>query len=71
MRNIVDEIQAKDTAMVVRGRPVRAFIRGASQAKSVLVSHAVQPEAQEVRYDLSGFQAGAADLLAACKDALL
>jgi len=71
VRNVVDELQTKDTVMVVRGRPARSFIRGASQAKSVLVTYAAQPESQEVRYDLSGFQAGAADLLAACKDALL
>lgn len=71
VRTVVDEVQTKDTVMVVRGRPARFFIRGAAQAKSVLVSYAAQPEAQEVRYDLSGFQAGAADLLAACKDALL
>lgn len=70
-RTVVDEIQTKDTVMVVKGRPARAFIRGAAQAKSVLVTYAAQPESQEVRYDLSGFQAGAADLLAACKDALL
>ena len=71
VRNVVDELQIKDTVMVVRGRPARGFIRGASQAKSVLVTYAAQPESQEVRYDLSGFQAGAADLLAACKDARL
>ncbi len=71
VRNIVDEIQTKDTVMVVRGRPARFFIRSASEAKSVLVTYAAQPESQGVRYDLSGFQAGAADLLAACKDALI
>lgn len=71
VRNIVDEIQTKDTVMVVKGRSARAFVRGAARAKSVLVTYAAQPESQEVRYDLSGFQAGAADLLAACKDALL
>ena len=71
VRSVVDEIQTKDTVMVVRGRPARSFIRGAAQAKSVSVTYAAQPESQEVRYDLSGFQAGAADLLAACKDALL
>ncbi|MGE0096531.1 MAG: hypothetical protein AB7M05_18430 [Alphaproteobacteria bacterium] len=71
VRNIVDEVQTRDTVMVVRGRSARSFIRGASQAKSVLVTYAARPESQGVRYDLSGFQAGAADLLAACKDALL
>lgn len=71
VRNIVDEAQTKDTVMVVKGRPARSFIRGASQARSALVTYAAPPESQAVRYDLSGFQAGAADLLAACKDALL
>ena len=71
VRNIVDEIQTRDTVMVVRGRPARFFIRNASQAKSVLVTYAAQPESQGVRYDLSGFQAGSAELLAACKDALI
>lgn len=71
VRNVVDELQVKGAVMVVRGRPARGFIRGASQAKSVLVTYAAQPESQEVRYDLSGYQAGAAELLAACKDALL
>ena len=70
-RNIVDELQTRDKVMVVRGRPARFFIRGAAQAKTVLVTYAAQPGSQEVRYDLSGFQAGSADLMAACKDALL
>jgi hypothetical protein len=69
-RNIVDEIKTKDTVMVVEGRPARAFTRGAAQASTVTVTYAAQPESQEVRYDLSGFQAGDGELLTACKEAL-
>lgn len=69
-RNVVDELKIKDTVMVVEGRPARFFTRSAAQASHVLVAYPAKDQSEEVRYELSGFQAGAGDLLAACKDAL-